>query len=144
MKLTANRIAGKLRQHGYKLTAPRRTVIKVIAESHDHLNPQEIYEKVKKENNSIGLVTIYRTLDLLDELELVCRIHTGGSSKSYLMRRPEGHHHHLVCSQCGRAVDFADCNLAKLEKQLTQDTGYRIEGHLLEIYGKCPICLKTK
>jgi len=141
MRLTANKIAGKLRQHGYRLTTQRRAILKAIAGSHDHLNSREIYEKVKVQNRNIGLVTIYRTLDLLIKLKLICRIHTGGASQSYLMRRPAGHHHHLVCSKCGQAVDFTYCNLSNLEQRLSLETGYKIEGHLLEMYGRCPACL---
>jgi Fur family ferric uptake transcriptional regulator len=67
-------------------------------------------------------------------------VNLGRNSQSYLMRRPVEHHHHLVCSQCGRAVDFTNCDLGQLEQQLSKETGFNIEGHLLEIYGRCPEC----
>jgi Fur family ferric uptake transcriptional regulator len=85
-------------------------------------------------------VTVYRVINLLIQLNLICRVNLGGSSQSYLMRRPVEHHHHLICSQCGRAVDFTNCDLDQLEQQLARETGYNIEGHLLEIYGRCPEC----
>jgi Fur family ferric uptake transcriptional regulator len=143
MRLTANRIAGILRSHGYKLTPQRHVVLKVIAASQGHLTPEEIYNEVRQESPGIGLVTVYRTLDLLLELDLLCQLHTGDRSRSYIMKRPTEHHHHLVCSGCGKTVDFSDCNLHKLEDRLTKDTGFTIDGHLLEIYGRCRDCRVT-
>ena len=140
MILTANRIAGILREHGHKLTPQRHAVLKVIASSHDHLTPEAIYEEAHLKNPDIGLVTIYRTLDLLSELNLVCRIHAPDGCRSYMMRRPTEHHHHLVCSRCGRVVDFAGCDLDDMEKRLTQETRFDIKGHLLEFSGLCPDC----
>lgn len=143
MKFTAKKIAAILRRHGYKLTPQRQAVLKVIARSHDHLTPLAIHERVYGEHPGIGLVTIYRTLDLLTELGLICRVHTEGKCRSYLMRRPSEHHHHLVCSGCGRVVDFSDCDLGQLEQKLSQETGFKIKGHLLEFLGRCPDCRET-
>ncbi|MFC2058697.1 Fur family transcriptional regulator, partial [Chloroflexota bacterium] len=134
------RIASILRQHGYKLTQQRRAVLNAIAHSHDHLTPAAIYERVQQEHPNIGLVTIYRTLDVLAELGLICEVHVGGSCRSYLMRRPSEHHHHLICSDCGGVVDFTDCDLSELERKLSEETDFEIEGHLLEFSGHCPKC----
>jgi Fur family ferric uptake transcriptional regulator len=140
MKLTRNKIASLLRQHGYKITPQRRAVLNTIALSHDHLTPAAIYEKVHKENPRVGLVTVYRTIDLLAELGLICEVHTGGNCRSYLMRRPSEHHHHLICSQCSRVVDFTGCSLTDLEQRLSLETKFDINGHLLEFYGLCSDC----
>ena len=140
MRLTANRIAGILRKHGYRLTPQRHAVLRVIASSTDHLTPEAIHEKALLKNHDIGLVTVYRTLDLLGKLRLVCRVHAAGGCRSYMMRRPTEHHHHLVCSGCGLVVDFTDCALADLQKRLTRETRFDINGHLLEFYGVCPDC----
>lgn len=140
MKLTANRIAGILREHGYRLTPQRHAVLRVIAASHDHLTPAEIHERVLENNPGIGLVTIYRVINLLTDLKLICRVGIDASGPRYLMRRPTGHHHHLICSRCGRAVDFAGCDLRRLEKRLSEETGFTIDGHFLEVHGRCPDC----
>ena len=102
MRLTANKIAGILRQNGYKLTPQRHAVLKVIASADSHMTPEQIHDKAVLEQPDIGLVTIYRTLDLLSELNLVCRMHISESCRSYMMRRPTEHHHHLICSGCGK------------------------------------------
>ena len=96
MRFTERKIATVLRQRGYKLTPQRRAVLSVIALSHEHLTPAAIYERVRQEHSDIGLVTIYRTLDILTRLRLICEVHAGGNCRSYLMRRPLEHHHHLI------------------------------------------------
>ena len=143
MKLTANKIAGILRKEGYKLTPQRHTVLNALASSHDHLTPELIYEKSLVEDPGIGRVTVYRTLDILSKLDLVCRVHSDNGCRSYMMRRPSEHHHHLVCSHCGKVVDFANCSLVDLEKKLSEESGFDIKGHLLEFYGLCHDCAKT-
>ena len=142
MRLTEKKIAIILRQEGHKLTPQRRAVLSVIAWSHEHLTPASIYEKVRQEYPGIGLVTVYRTLDLLIKQGLLCELNTCGSQRSYLMRRPSGHHHHLVCSDCSAVIDFSNCDLNELEQRLSRQTGFRINGHLLEFLGQCRNCQK--
>ena len=140
------RLTGALKQHGYKLTHQRRAILKVISASRSLLTPAEIYKKASKEDPSVGLVTVYRTLEILARHSLICKIHTGDSSQSFLVRKPEihSHHHHLICSDYGNVVDFTDCNLDKLQQKLATQTGFSIESHLLELHGICPDCHKNK
>jgi Fur family transcriptional regulator, ferric uptake regulator len=138
---TAAGIAGILRENTYKLTPQRRAVLDVISGTHDHLTPQAIYERVKEKYPAIGLVTIYRTLEILADLNLVCRVHAEDNCRSYLVRRPSVHHHHLVCLSCGKVIDVTMCNLNELEQRLSRETGFKIEGHLLEFSGQCRTCM---
>jgi Fur family ferric uptake transcriptional regulator len=140
MRFTENRITSLLRQRGYKLTPQRRRVINAIALSHEHLTPAALYEKVHEQHPNVGRVTIYRTLEILSELGLICEVHADGSCHSYLLRRPSEHHHHLICSDCGAVVDFDGCDLSELEQKLSRKTGFDINGHLLEFSGLCPSC----
>lgn len=133
-----------LKQRGYKLTAQRFAILKVIARSNDHLTPADIYTKVHTENSGIGLVTIYRTLDILTNLGLICEVHSGGNCHSYLLRRETAHHHHLVCSDCGKVVDFTNCDLEEIEGKLSKQTGFKINSHLLEFLGCCTSCQKKR
>ena len=142
MRLTANKIAGILRQNGYKLTPQRHAVLRVIAGSSDHLTTMELYDRVHQECPGIGRVTVYRLLDILTELDLVCEVRGERMYRSYLMRRPTEHHHHLICSNCSRVIDFTDCDLSEMEKRLSQDTKFKINGHLLEFVGQCRKCIK--
>ena len=141
MRLTERKIAATLRQHGYKLTPQRIAVIRTIASTQDHLTPAAIYEKVHQDHPGIGLVTIYRTLDILAKLELICELHAGGSCHSYTIGA-SGHHHHLICSNCGGVTDFTGYDLAELEQRLSRETGFEIEEHLLEFVGRCQNCQK--
>jgi Fur family ferric uptake transcriptional regulator len=140
MVYTRKRIETELRKHGFKITPQRRTIISEIIGANEHLTPNAIHERVLRAHPSIGLVTIYRTLEMLAELGLICETHAGGSCRSYLMRRPAEHHHHLICSDCGRVIDFTDCGLDKLERRLTRETRFKISGHLLEFLGQCGDC----
>ncbi len=139
-----NKLIVALKRHGYKLTRQRRAILNAISGSRSHLTPAEIYQIASVEDSSIGLVTIYRTLEILGKCGLICKVYTGGSSQSFLVRRPQAHHHHLVCSSCGNVVDFTDCNLDKLEERLATQTGFSIDGHLLEMHGRCPDCRTGK
>ncbi|MBI2868328.1 MAG: transcriptional repressor [Chloroflexi bacterium] len=133
------RLARILRSRGYRLTAPRRIILNAITSSREHLSPAEIYDRVRKEDPSIGLVTVYRTLEMLVSLGLVCEVHAGGSRRSYLVS-PSAHHHHIICSECGGVIDFEGCDLTRLEERIFRETGFKIKGHLLEFLGRCRSC----
>jgi len=143
MKSAEKKLTSVLKQRGYRLTPQRRAVLSVVALSHEHLTPAAIYEKVHQEHPGIGLVTIYRTLEILAELGLICEVHAGGNCRSYLVRRPAEHHHHLICSDCDAVVDFADCDLSGLEERLSRETNFKIESHLLEFLGRCQNCRRV-
>jgi Fur family ferric uptake transcriptional regulator len=137
---TEDAIEDILRKAGHKMTRQRRAVLKAIAGGRDHLTPADVYERVRQEQPGVGLVTVYRTLDMLDSLGLICEVHSGGNCRSFLLRRPAEHHHHLVCSDCGTVEDFTDCDLGELECRVARETGFEIEGHLLEFSGRCEDC----
>ena len=141
MRLTERKITVKLRQHGYKLTPQRKAIIQTIASGQNHLTPSDIYERVHQDHPNIGFVTIYRTLEILARLELICELHAGGSCRSYTIGARE-HHHYLICSNCGKVIDFSGCDLANLEQRLSQETGFHIQDHLLEFVGLCHACQK--
>jgi len=143
MQFTDKRILSVLKQQHYKLTPQRRAVLKVLSSSQEHLTSADIYEKVQPECPGIGLVTIYRFLQILTELGLICEVHSGESCRRYIIRRQVVHHHHLICSNCGAVVDFTDCDLSELEERLSRDTGFEMGGHLLEFYGCCQRCQTT-
>jgi Fur family ferric uptake transcriptional regulator len=139
MRFTINKVIDTLKQHGYKLTRQRRAVIRAITSSQDHLTPAAVYEKVHLGYPKIGLATIYRTLDKLAQLGLICELHAGGSCHSYTIGTA-GHHHHLICSNCGTVIDFCGYDLGNLERKLTSETGFHINDHLLEFIGLCQSC----
>jgi Fur family ferric uptake transcriptional regulator len=143
MKLTERKVTTELRKHGYKLTPQRQAVIDTIVSSHDMLTPASIYEKVSREHPDIGLVTVYRTLELLSRLGLICELHAGSTCPTYTASNQE-YHHHLICSGCGKVVDFTGHNLAPLEDRLARESGFKIQNHVLEFIGVCSKCQETR
>ena len=139
MRLTEREVKATLRGEGYKLTRQRRAVIQAITATRSHLTPASIYNQVHPDHPQIGLATIYRTLEILTELGLICELHGGGISHSYTISTPQ-HHHHLVCSNCGTVVDCPGFRLKELEQALSRETGFRIDEHQLEFTGLCPNC----
>ncbi|MFC2051309.1 Fur family transcriptional regulator [Chloroflexota bacterium] len=142
MRLTERELVAALRWHGHKLTPQRRVVVEVITYNQDHFTPADIYSKVHREHPNIGLITIYRTLEMLTELGLICGLHAGGTCRSYTTGAI-GHHHHLICSNCGTVIDFTSHNLGELEQNLSEESGFRIDGYLLEFVGLCQTCQKA-
>jgi Fe2+ or Zn2+ uptake regulation protein len=142
MKPTEKKVAAALSRRGYKLTPQRQAVLKVIARSGEHLTPAAVYEQVRRVHPRIGLVTVYRTIELLVGLGFVRRVHAERGCHSYTAT-PPGHYHQLICSGCGAVVDFSGYDLSKLEQSLAQRTGFKIESHLLEFSGLCQNCQKA-
>ncbi|HRW47288.1 MAG: transcriptional repressor [Caldilinea sp.] len=128
----------RLREAGYKITPPRLAVLEVIQREGEHLNPNEILAQAQAIHPQTGRATVYRTLELLTNLGIVRPIYVGDSGPTYI--RAEGGHHHLVCSQCGRILDFEQCVADSMERELEARFGFRIKSHLLEFYGLCADC----
>ena len=131
-------LAERLRCAGYKLTPSRMAVLEVIAQEGEHLNPNEVLDQAKARHASIGRATVYRTLELLTQLGIVRPIYIGEQGPIYILA--EGGHHHLVCSNCGRIVDFDQCAADEIAQELSERYGFDITSHLLEFYGLCPKC----
>ena len=133
-----------LNQEGLRLTRPRRVVLDILQESNVPLSPQTIHQRSLDQNEEIGLVSVYRTLELLTDLALVRRVHGPEECHGYVLASP-GHHHHLVCRECEKAVEFTGAgDLAQLLDRIQQETGFQVDGHLLQLYGLCPECKKAR
>jgi Fur family ferric uptake transcriptional regulator len=141
MRLTEGKVKAALKQNGYKLTQQRRSVIKAVVSSRDRLTPADLYNNLHQDHPNIGLVTVYRTLGILDGLGLICKVHASGNCHSCTIGTTE-RHHHLICSNCGKVIDFSCSNLTELKNKLSRETGFDIEDHLLEFVGHCRNCQK--
>lgn len=132
----------KLNKEGLRLTHPRQVVMEILQATSAPLTPLAIHQNSLAAGEDIGLVSVYRTLDLLIGLGLVRKVHGPEGCQGYVCASP-GHHHHLVCTQCGKAVEFSGAgDLNSLLKRIHQQTGYKIDGHLLQLQGLCPDCQK--
>jgi Fur family ferric uptake transcriptional regulator len=130
-----------LRQQGYRLTPQREMVLEAVHESQGHVSAEEIYAKVQVRNPYVHISTVYRTLELLKQLHIVCEIDLGGGVVCYELA-DERRHHHLICQQCGEVLEVDDEMLASLKDTLRQEYGF--EAHLdhLAIFGCCRSCQK--
>jgi Fur family ferric uptake transcriptional regulator len=128
-----------LATRGYKLTRPRRAVLRVIAENSASLTPAEIHQRAREFYPQTSLVTVYRTLDVLVECGAIRRIHQPDGCHAYA-RASEGHAHHVICESCHSVVEFDCCDLGDLLAAVQRRTGFEVESHWLELFGACPNC----
>lgn len=129
----------QLQVEGGRVTAPRRAVVEILAETDRALNPAEVYELARRRHPAIGLVTVYRTIERLEALRLIERIHQHDGCHSFL-RAAQGHEHVLLCERCGRALRFVGDDLEDLIRSLQERTGFIIREHWLQLFGLCPAC----
>jgi Fur family ferric uptake transcriptional regulator len=130
----------KLNRTGLRLTHPRRVVMSVLEAASIPLSPQSIHQRSLDAQEEIGLVSVYRTLDLLTEMGMVRRVHGHDECQGYVLASP-GHHHHVVCRQCEAAVEFTGMeDMSALVDRIQEQTGFSIDEHLLQFYGLCPAC----
>lgn len=135
--------AQRLREAGYKLTNARMVVLNVL-ENHDgHMTSAEVLDAVAGVDATIGRASIFRTLDLLTRLAIIRPTYIDSSMTPTYVLLPDGHHHHIVCTNCNRVIEFNDCGLSNLSTRLEQEHGVKITGHLLEFFGLCEACEMT-
>lgn len=135
-------IRKKLYDKDYKMTPQRQIILQIFMENtNKHLSAEDVYMMVKRENPDLGMATIYRTVDLLAELEILQKINFGDGRSRYELNHEETHHHHhLICLKCGRVSEFADDLLEALENQIQKNNGFEIVDHQLKFYGYCHKC----
>lgn len=126
----AERCAGA----GLKMTDQRRTILKVLDQAADHPSVEIVYERAKQLDPSISIATVYRTLSLLDEMDLIVR-HEFKENFSRYETNME-HHHHLIDLETGKVIEFKNDDLEKLKHKIAKDLGYDLIDHRLELYGK--------
>ena len=130
---------GRLQRSGYRATGPRRIIVEIIASSQKALGPLEVYDLGRQQYPGLGLVTIYRTLEKLEELELVQRVHQPDGCHRYLPASV-GHQHLLICSGCGQVAFFTGDDLTFLFDRVSERTGFEVNEHWLQLFGLCPNC----
>ncbi|OWZ84584.1 Fur family transcriptional regulator [Natranaerobius trueperi] len=127
----------------YKLTPQRRAVLEVFFENSDHhLSAEEVLQLAQEKNSDIGFATIYRALDLLEELEIIHKMNFGDGRSRYELTHTEKehHHHHLVCLKCDAILEVKDDLLFKLEENIEREQEFKIYDHRLQFYGYCKDC----
>jgi Fur family ferric uptake transcriptional regulator len=136
-------IVTALDRAGYRLTEPRRQLAALIADQAGHFTAAELVVAARSRRLGVGRATVFRTLEILEELGVVERLDLPSGEHAYVGCEP-AHHHHVVCSSCGRTNEIADAGLRSVVREVTRQTGYRIDEHRLELFGLCPACLAAR
>ncbi|MSP22861.1 MAG: transcriptional repressor [Dehalococcoidia bacterium] len=124
-----------LERMGRRLTGPRRELLAVITSLGGHFSAEQLAAAAP----GVGRATVFRTLRLLQDAGAVCQVVALGGALEYRVTAV-GHHHHLVCAECGAVEDFSGCDISDLLAELANRTGYDISAHRLEVYGRCAVC----
>lgn len=136
----ANPIVAALNQADLRLTDARRAVAEAVAEQEGHFTAEDVLDAAQRRRRGVGRATVFRSLELLTGLGLVERVDLPSGAHAYVACQPAVHHHHVLCSRCGRSVDVADIGLSPLIRRLESETGFQIDTHRLELFGLCPEC----
>lgn len=143
----------EFRGGGYRITIPRQIILQVLDESKKHLSAEDIFLKVHQIYPTIGLTTVYRTLELLVGMGLVFKFDFGDGRARYELCRGDdssSHHHHLICTDCGRIIDYDEFIEEELElinkakRELEKKYDFDIRHHALQFYGLCKRCKAIK
>ncbi|MBM6947811.1 transcriptional repressor [Mordavella massiliensis] len=152
MSISQEKFKEMLKEKGLKVTNQRLLVLQVLAEHKDeHMTAEDIFELVREDYPEIGLATIYRTVQLLLDMQLVDRILLDDGCVRYeigeFLDERDGHrhhHHHLICTECGSVTAFRDDLLEELEVYIERETGFQVTDHELKFYGMCRKCREEK
>jgi Fur family ferric uptake transcriptional regulator len=129
----------RLQENGQRLTSARRAVVETVAASPRALTPLQIFDAARRRYRRLGLVSVYRTLELLEGMRLVQRVHRLEGCQAFIAAST-GHQHLLVCRNCGRVLPFAGDDLQGLMASVSRKSGFQIEAHWLQFFGLCSDC----
>ena len=130
----SNKIEEKCIKNGVRLTDQRKLVAKIMSESDDHPDVDELHKRVSKVDSKISIATVYRTVKLFEESGIVAK-HDFKGNKSRYEQAPQEHHDHLIDINTGEIVEFVNEDIEKLQKQVAEKLGYKLVDHRLELYG---------
>jgi len=129
----------RLRERGLKSTGQRDDIARVFFDLRRHISAEELYAEVKKVNPHVGYATIYRTLKLLKECDLLFERHFDEGQARYEVAG-EHHHDHFICDRCGKIIEFENDDLERMQQAIAQRMGVLLTHHKMELYGLCAAC----
>ena len=134
-----HRMSEELHEKGLRMTPQRLMIVAAIEDSTDHISAEDVYSQVIKKYPNVNISTVYRTLELLEEMGLVTKTDLGGGRVRY-HPSDKGHHHHLVCRECGKIIDLKEEALNGLKDTLATDYQFIADLRHLGIWGRCLQC----
>ena len=129
----------QLQENGCRLTGARRAVVETVQNSTRALTPVEVFDMARKKYRALGLVSVYRTLEKLEELHLIQRVHQPQGCQAFISAS-HGHEHLLLCQNCGQITFFEGDDLEALIEAISKKTGYQVSEHWLQLFGLCQAC----
>jgi Fur family ferric uptake transcriptional regulator len=132
-------VRARLGQRAYRMTAPRWAVIEEFAALGRYITAKELHERLRRRHARVGLATVYRTLETLESVGAAARAPQPHGETAYLFC-PVKHHHHAVCTKCGKVADVSCGSLARLERALTAELRFKLVQHRFEFFGVCDRC----
>jgi Fur family ferric uptake transcriptional regulator len=130
-----------LKKNRLKFTIQREVILETLYNSDEHLTPESLHHKIQQNYPKLktGIATVYRTLALLEESNVVTSLSFGAQGKKYELGAKE-HHDHLICTECGSITEFVDEEIEKRQHLITQELGFKMQDHSMQIYGICKAC----
>lgn len=133
-----------IQKKGLKRTAQRELILEVFLRTEEHLSSEDLYRLVKQEDPAVGQTTVYRTLKLLSEAGLAREVRFGDGRTHYEHNYKHQHHDHMICSECGKIIEFYSAELEAMQDAMAEKHRFEITQHLLRIIGVCAECRRTK
>ena len=130
-----------LKKNSLKFTIQREVILETLYNSDEHLTPEGLHHLIqdKQPDLKTGIATVYRTLALLEESNVVTSLSFGAQGKKYELGAKE-HHDHLICTECGKITEFVDAEIEKRQRSITDELGFEMKDHSMQIYGICSEC----
>lgn len=130
-----------VKQKGLKYTEQREIVLIILMNAEDHLSAEEVYNEIKVQHpdSNVGIATVYRALAFLEEVHLITSITFGTDGKKY-ESNAKAHHDHLICTSCGKIVEFVDDEIEKRQDRVAKKNKFKITSHSMQLYGTCLDC----
>lgn len=130
-----------LKDKALKFTNQREKILETLYYSQEHLTPEALHQLIKEKNPELnaGIATIYRTLSMLEENDIVSSLSFGAQGKKYELGAKD-HHDHMICTECGEITEFVDEVIEQQQHKIAEKFGFKMQDHSMQIYGVCKQC----
>jgi len=134
-----------LKKNALKFTIQREVILETLYNSDEHLTPEALHRLIQDKFPELktGIATVYRTLSLLEDSNMVTSLSFGAQGKKYELGAKE-HHDHLICTECGSITEFVDEDIEKRQHAIADELGFKMQDHSMQIYGICKNCNQTQ
>lgn len=130
-----------LRDNGLKFTIQREVILEMLYNCDEHLTPESLHHLIQEKHPALntGIATVYRTLSLLEDSDMVTSLSFGAQGKKYELGSKD-HHDHIICTKCGTINEFVDDEIETRQKKIAEELGFLMQEHSMQIYGICLPC----